>query len=47
MNLLNTLQLGNYNIEELIVSTQNTLNYWQGGIQATGGKMVPEKAIGT
>ena len=43
-NLLNTFKPGNYSIEELIISTQNTLNYWQGGIQATGGKLVPEKS---
>ena len=43
-NLLNTLNPGNYDIDELIINTQQALNYWQTGMQATGGKLVPEKS---
>ena len=43
-DLVNTLEDGNYDIEELLERTQTTLNYWQGGLMATGGTLVPSKS---
>ena len=46
-DLVNTLEDGNYNIEELLEKTQQALNYWQGGLLATGGTLVPAKSYWT
>ena len=43
-DIINTLEEGNYDIQELIARTQTALNFWQGGLLATGGTLVPSKS---
>ena len=43
-DIINTLEEGNYDIRQLIERTQKALNYWQGGLLATGGTLVPSKS---
>jgi hypothetical protein len=33
--------------EEVAETMQTVVNYWEGGLQATGGAIVAEKVIGT